>query len=220
MKSRRWLVAATAVALAVAGCDDRKASVGPVAVPVASTAPAATPRPAQAVAVAVKPPAKPAAAPTPVSSFRIFDENNPDDVGVLTEFPRARLHLNLTDNVAVLYSDDPRSAIKPGYTGNSYYLEIPLDKDEPLKLDGYRWQFKAPSLGEHQDSADGIFLNGQRIHLQPTDVTIAFQGQGREMKVAVLGHFARFDTLSDRAASLGTPVYLKGIVDAKVDAEK
>ncbi|HEX3357887.1 MAG TPA: hypothetical protein VHS31_13025 [Tepidisphaeraceae bacterium] len=113
--------------------------------------------------------------------------------GVLYHFPRARVHLDQNANTAVLYSDDPKSAIEPGYVGNSFYLVIPLDKAKPLQLDHYQWDYRSGSGSERRDSTDGIFLNGQRYHLQPQDVHVAFLGNGPAVKFWLWGQFEKFD---------------------------
>ncbi|HZK81081.1 MAG TPA: hypothetical protein VFC46_08445 [Humisphaera sp.] len=222
MIRNRWLLSAALCASLLVGCADPKestksdSSTDP-AVATATTQPTPSIDAGVAPTVAVKPATT---QPVATSTFRIFDRGTPDDAGMLYEFPRARIHINQSDNTAVLYSDDPKSAIKTTYGGNSYYMVIPLDKDQPLKLDGYQWQYKAASVDDHRDSADGIFMDGQRYHLQPSDVTVAFQGKGSEMKVAVIGQFTKFDTMSNQADHIGCLVFMKGIVVAKVDSEK
>ncbi|HWE01190.1 MAG TPA: hypothetical protein VG326_02180 [Tepidisphaeraceae bacterium] len=219
-----WILSAALGASLLCGCGDPKesASTSDASADHTASVPATQPVPvadaATSATAAMKPPATQPVVVT--STFRLFERGTPDDLGMLYEFPRARLHINQSDNTAVLYSDDPKAAIKPTYGGNSYYMVIPLDKDQPLRLDGYQWQFKSGSIDDHRDSADGIFIDGQRYHLQASDVTVAFQGQGQEVKVAVIGQFSKFDTMANQAQPIGSAVFLKGIVVAKVDSEK
>jgi hypothetical protein len=218
MIRNRWTWSAALCLSLLGGCDDSKQASTTPDPTTQPTDPATPPQPTVAQATGTTA-AKPAATQAVITTFRVFERSTPDDIGVLHDFPGARLHINTSDNTAVLYSDDPKAAIKPTYSGNSFYLVIPLDKDEPLKLDGYQWQFKTATTGDHQDSTDGIFIDGQRYHLQPADVTVAFQGKGPEIKVAVVGHFTKFDTMAN-GGDKGCPVYLKGIVVAKMDSGK
>lgn len=222
MIRNRWILAATLCASLLVGCADPKETAKTDSSTDPATAASTTqPSPLTEAAIKETAGATPATTqPAATSTFRIFERGTPDDAGMLYEFPRARLHINAADNTAVLYSDDPKSAIKSSYSGNSYYMVIPLDKDEPLKLDGYQWQCKAASIDDHRDSADGIFMDGQRYHMQPSDVTVAFQGKGNEVKVAVIGQFTKFDTMANQADHIGCVVFMKGIVVAKVDSEK
>ena len=214
----RKIMISAALSLAMAGCDDPNATIGSTA-PTTQPSSAAVPttQPSRVLAKGNQPTTRPAVV---TSSFRIFERQTPDDYGLLYEFPHARLHLKRDENSVVLYSDDPRTAIKPSYSGNSYYLVVPLDKNAPLKLDGYMWHYQAPSIGDHPESAEGIFLDGQRYHLQPSDVTIAFRGEGRKMQVALMGQFLKFDTMAAADGPNGLPVMLKGTFDANVDSEK
>ena len=226
MKFQRLSPLAAALVVWGCGCDEPKGAHSPPTGQQTQAVPAA-PRLADAIADPAPRPAAAMAAPLPttrpaavaISSFRIFD-SQAGGYGVLYEFPRARLHLNPSDNTAILYSDDPKAAIKPGYSGNSYYMVIPLNKDQPQKLDDYQWQFRSASIDEHQDTNEGIFLEGQRFHLAPSDVTIAFQGEGPSVKVAVIGTFAKFDNGAKEVDRMGVPVGVKGIIEAIVDTDK
>ncbi|MDB5329665.1 MAG: hypothetical protein JWP03_816 [Phycisphaerales bacterium] len=221
MNSRRWVLAAAVSSLLLAGCDEPKQST--------STAPATQPSQVQQVAVApdlakgttapakADPTTKPAPLPE-ISTLLVRETGAADDPGILYEFPRARLHINREDKTAVLYTDDPKTAINRDYSGNSYYLVIPLE-GEDAKLDGYQWHFRAAG-SEHQDSTDGLFRGGQRFHYQPSDVTIAFQGDGPTLKVAVIGEFSRFDMQQQQDAHVGVPVFVRGIVSATIDNAK
>ena len=95
--------------------------------------------------------------------------------GQPAKFPAAKLVLsrNAGSLDAVLCSDDPPTAIDPGYLGNSFMFEMRLDVDDPADLPSAVWEWKAPRKGV-QDSSDGIFLVGGRHELQPADVRVTF----------------------------------------------
>lgn len=220
MNNRRWVLAAAVTGLLLAGCDrtEQSSTTGPATQPSQKQQVASTTDVAATTADPGKadPATKPAALPE-ISTLLIRETDASDDPGILYEFPRARLHINREDKTVVLYTDDPKTAIDPGYSGNSYYLAIPLEGDESLKLDGYHWQFRA-SGSEHQDSTDGIFRNGQRYHYQPSDVTIWFRGEGPTVQVAVIGDFLKFDT--QQSNHVGVLVHVNGVVPAKLDSGK
>jgi hypothetical protein len=99
--------------------------------------------------------------------------------GHLTTFPAARVRLESDGRnlVALLYSNDPREALKSNYAGNSFYLRMVLDIDDASKLNDARWSYTAPSSGgdREADSPYGIFLGGRKIALQPFDVKARFK---------------------------------------------
>ena len=112
--------------------------------------------------------------------------------GAQLTFPGARLQITRRDekNVAVLFSNDPPEAIRPNYTGNSYYLEMPIEV-EPAELVSDEWVYKAPN-SEQTDTPNGIFLDGMRVHLQPMDVRVSFEGDLSGMTVMMQGFFLAF----------------------------
>ena len=67
------------------------------------------------------------------------------------DFPRAKLRIDRDQKTAILYSDDPKTAIDSKYKGNGYYLIVQLTDDVLQHLNGYQWHFKAPS-SEYQGS--------------------------------------------------------------------
>src|SRR5438552_3235994 len=83
-------------------------------------------------------------------------------------FPPAILQIRNRDGQlsAVLMSDDPRDAIDDNYHGNSFYLEMPLEITELKDLPTYVYRFVSPS-SDRTDSPNGIFLDGNRLQLQP-----------------------------------------------------
>ncbi len=120
------------------------------------------------------------------------------------EFPAARLQLIRRDDqtFATLFSDDPREALRPDFSGNSFYLEMTLDAMPPdLSADG--WAHKSLT-SERQDTVNGIFLNGTRVHLQPFDVRVEFEGDLSGMTVHLDGYFFAFR--GDSATDVGRMV--------------
>jgi hypothetical protein len=115
----------------------------------------------------------------------------------MVPFPPAVLRLADEDGrvVALLFSDDPKSAMDDGYDGNSYYLQIPLDIDDPSALHGATWTFKA-NTSEPDDSPYGVFLEGRRWQLHPDDVRVEFDGAINASPVTVWigGTFLAVDT--------------------------
>ena len=114
---------------------------------------------------------------------------------------------------AILCSDDPPNAIDPGYTGNSFMIEMKLDVDDPADLPTAVWEYKTEKQSP-RDSTTGIFLNGARRQMQPSDVRITFEKQGDRMVAMVNGKFLLFDT-QDVAAPVQV-VDVKGKLDAAV----
>jgi hypothetical protein len=212
MKCTRWLPAvAMTAALAVGGaaCDHRVREAqaprpAPATTDPAQAATAAAPtEPAQVAAEAVPaaPETEPAAAPQPVLSFLMID-------GLGAQFPPTKLLLHADGGKvrAELFSDLPKSALAH-YEGNELYLEMDLDGGEgPQKVDGAAWRFKATN-SEKADSPNGIFLNGQRQHLQPSDVLIRFERQGEQFTAHVMGQFRAFQS--------GTPEALAPFVGVR-----
>jgi len=94
--------------------------------------------------------------------------------GTATQFPPTRMRLREKGGrvVAELFSDLPASALHK-YDGNELYFEMQLQNAEGGRLDNASWTFKSTSSGK-VDSPNGIFLNGQQVHLQPDDVRVTF----------------------------------------------
>ncbi|MDB5291603.1 MAG: hypothetical protein JWL69_2844 [Phycisphaerales bacterium] len=216
MIDKRWVLSAVVAGLAIVGCDqgDQSAKSVPATQPSQTPQVASSDDPATATAPKADPTTKPAL--PEISTLAVKETGSPDDPGILYEFPRARLHINREDKTATLYTDDPKTAINPSYSGNSYYLVIPLEGDDS-QLDGYQWHFRAVG-STHLDSTDGIFRNGQRYHYQPTDITVAFKGSGPTISVAVVGEFSKFDL--QQSSEVSVPVMVRGIVSATVDSGK
>ncbi len=139
--------------------------------------------------------------PVPVLSFLMID-------GLGVHFPPTKLLLHEGDDGQVrveLFSNLPKSAIKD-YDGNELYLEMDLKGAGPQKVDGASWRYKSMS-SDKSDSANGIFLNGQQRHLQPSDVLVTFERRGDHLLARVLGQF--------RAYEPGTPDALAPFVGVR-----
>ena len=112
-------------------------------------------------------------------------------------FPAAKLAVvghGTSGYTLLLCSDDPPTAIDPGYAGNSYvlYMRPPIDRLNELD----QWDYK-PTDGD--DSNSGIFLHGFREQLHPEDVHIVFQKAGDDMVISLSGHYLRTDTRNPAA---------------------
>ncbi|HEX4796634.1 MAG TPA: hypothetical protein VH370_22775 [Humisphaera sp.] len=218
MKAKPWLTAMLAGAL-LSGCDrDQTASTKPPATQPAAAA--STTQSADASIVIdpsiLQPP--PHVSLPKTSSFLVHD-------GVsdrIYDFPAAILRLTKHEEGkydAVLYSNDPKAALNPGYTGNSFYLQMKLDIDDPHKLVNVPWGYRTNST-EHEESGDGIFLQGNRIHLQPSDVAASFNGGDNKLvQVIVAGKFLKFDNQAEPTA-LHTLVEVRGEFTAIVEIAK
>jgi hypothetical protein len=197
VKAGGWIIL---MAFAVAiGCDELEPAVktqpAPPAIPAPATAPATAP-----------------AATQPASSLMNIN-------GHMTIFPAARLRLDSDGQhvVALLYSDDPRDALKDNYTGNSFYLRMVLDIDEPAKLADAQWTYTAPSSSEREDSPYGIFLGGRKIALQPFDVRGMFKVNDEGTMVLVSGQFQILDDTPGRGPAQVLPIAAE--LPVRVEAE-
>ena len=211
MRSQRWLPAvATFAALAVcgAGCDQRVKEAGkaPKTPEVAAAQPSSLPSAPVQVASdsvpATAPETKPVEPPQPVVSFLMID-------GLGAQFPATKMLLHEGEGGQVraeLFSDLPKSALAH-YEGNELYLEIDLEGTGTAgKVDGASWRFKSTS-SDKAESGNGIFLNGQRQQLQPSDVLIRFERRGEQLMALVMGQF--------RAYQSGTPDALAPFVGVR-----
>ena len=218
MNLKRWLAGvATVAALAVGGggggiaCEQRvREAKADKPRPAAKKDAAASPTAAQPADPAVPvdavpaalPETKPAEPPRPVLSFLMID-------GLGAQFPSTKLVLHEGTGGklrAELFSDLPKSALAH-YEGNELYLEMDLQPGQgPQEVDGASWRYKAAG-SDKDDSANGIFLNGQRRHLQPMDVLVKFERQGEQLMARVMGQF--------RAYEPGTPDALAPFVGVR-----
>lgn len=234
MPSFKRLLTTASVALAVglgaASCDNEKQPPEPKAEPAKAEVRVAPPmaavdRDPQTPADAAAPDAPPAAEVPPVAAAP-QEPAAPTNLVLLiddrlVEFPAARLHLTRTAEgvSARLYSDDPDEAIRDNYTGNSFYLQMPLAISDPNKVDQSSWTYKAPNSDKSR-KPDGIYLDGTRTHLQPFDVEALFEREGAPagLKVEISGQFLTFDD----ADAPGTPRFVTvwGRLPVTVDEEE
>jgi len=111
------------------------------------------------------------------------------------QFPAAKLILrDRGDSLhALLYSDDPPEALTEAYRGNSFYIEMVLEASPEMQnVTTSRWVYKAPT-SDRSDTVSGIYLDGQRQHLQPFDVVVEMEHQGSPARVWVSGDFLLYD---------------------------
>jgi hypothetical protein len=186
-------VVAVAMWLAMAGCD--------------RTPPPQAAQPATApVRVAIAPPPATTPATTtatsqPANSFVQINDR-------MTIFPPARLRIESDGQhlVALLFTDDPKDALKDSYTGNSFYLRMELDVDNVEELAQARWHYTAPSSGDREDSPYGIYLGGKKLQLQPYDVRGAFKVDGDATAVLISGQFQVVDDSTGKGPPQLVPV--------------
>ena len=130
--------------------------------------------------------------------------------GHSTVFPPARLRIDRDGDhlVAILFSDDPREALKDSYAGNSYYLRMDLDVDDVASLPQAQWHFQLPSSAAHEDSPYGIFLAGRQTQIQPYDVRAKFRRQDGSAMVTILmsGQFQLVSAGAEGGPSQTLPV--------------
>ena len=211
MVARRRRVISAAVGLllaaaAFAGCDDGgggnsgggSPSPGPIA-PI-------TTAPANGATTSATAPATQASATEPASqpATSLMNIN-----GHVTVFPPARLRLESDGQnvVALLYSNDPREALRSNYTGNSFYLRMVLDITDPARLADATWNYTAPSGTDREaDSPYGVFLGGRKIALQPFKVSAKFKVEGDATTAMVMGNFQVLDDTPGRGPAQVLPV--------------
>jgi hypothetical protein len=201
MRLMRWSAGLLLAGLPLAGCDKPKSQPQP---PVTRT----TTRPADIAAEG--PATAPASRPT-TSKLWVSGQEY--------VFPRARLVVQQAQpNLSMLlFSDDPREAIKPDYRGNRYYLEIKLDVDDVEHIPSTNWHYKAAS-GERVDSPVGIFLDGDTHQLQPYEVDIAFGGTASQITVSLSGHFLMFPMRDEGAVPKAVSV--QGTLTAELETRQ
>jgi hypothetical protein len=164
------------------GCD-RAQTAGP------ATQPSGTPQTSSARIAAANPPAT---APVQRAPSVVLIDQKP------YTFPPAVLQVRTRDGQlsAVLMSDDPKDAIDDNYHGNSFYLEMPLDVTEVKDLPTFVYRYISPS-NDKTDSPNGIFLDGNRLQLQPQQIQVKFEGDESNMILTLSGQFLMFDTRND-----------------------
>jgi hypothetical protein len=209
MGVRRWLIAGALGTFCAAGlwsgCDKADAKKAIVLnpttrqgapTPVRTTAPATTqPNPAATQAANQKP-----------QSFMMIN-------GVWVDFSQAKLILKREDSRvhAFLSSDDGAEVLKPDYQGNRYYFEMALDTlDDPKNLTLAEYRYKAATI-EPIDSPNGIFIDGDRQHLQPYDIEVTFDKDGEKIVAQIRGQFLYFP----KGSALGQMIPVMATLSAK-----
>jgi len=156
----------------------------------------ATIAPATTTASANEPTTSPATQP----AFSLVNIN-----GHSTVFPPARMRIERDDDhlIAILFSDDPREALNENYTGNSFYLRMDLDINDPAEIGATEWRHKTPSSAQHEDSPYGLFLSGRKSQLQPFDVTARFRRDEHGAVTVLMS--GQFEVVSANGADHGSP---------------
>jgi hypothetical protein len=144
---------------------------------------------AQPSAVTIEPATAPATEPVARAPSVILIDQKP------ASFPPALLQIRDRDGqlTAILMSDDPKDAINEDYHGNSFYIEMPLEVTDVKDLPNFVYRYSSPS-SEKTDSPNGIFLDGNRLQLQPSSMQARFSGDDSSMTVVLSGQFLQFPT--------------------------
>ena len=183
-----------------AGCEDPSSPTPAPKSPGATTTPAPASLPATTTAATV-----------PAAVIKVN--------GTPMEFPSARLRVEEENDkvVALLFSDDPREALKDNYKGNSFYIRMELDISDTTELSSATWHYAAPSAAEREDSPYGIFLTGRAVQLRPFKVDAAFR-QDENVTIVMVGQFEVIDDKSDHGPPRMMPVETRLV--ARIDRPK
>lgn len=136
---------------------------------------------------------------------------------VLVEFPDAKLLVRKEGDKlsACLVSNDPPEVLSPNYQGNRYYFEMTLDAVDDIKnLADAEFRYKAPTA-ETQDTPNGIFLDGDRQHLEPYDIQVTFDKDGDRVIADIRGQFIYFP----KASAVGQWVPVAARLVARAEAK-
>lgn len=108
------------------------------------------------------------------------------------EFPPAILTVRAMgdESIAILFSDDPPQAADENYTGNGFYIEMPLELTGDT-FTGAEWNFKA-SNSERIETVAGIYLRSRRQVLQPYEAHARFGGSKSPVPITLEGTFLLF----------------------------
>jgi hypothetical protein len=154
----------------------------------------------------------------PVSGASVDLGSNP--WGVVRQFPPARLRLNVKGDdgaSAMLFSDDPKEAISKNWAGDRYYFQMDLPYVQGLQqLDGARFGYQM-SPNEQEESPNGVFLKGDRYHLEPANAVIRFDGAPPHVTVQVWGQFLQYDSTDPKSPPV--VVTVQGVLMPKVEAK-
>lgn len=135
--------------------------------------------------------------------------------GAEYDFPPVELRLKSREGrvIAQLVSDDPPAAAEEDYTGNSIYLEFPLDIPENRSLAGAHWE-QTSATSDRDEELNGVYLRGQQIAIQPAQFRIDALDDVSPVKLRMSGTFLWFDE-----QNAGKPVELKAELMATVKLE-
>jgi hypothetical protein len=189
------LTLSIAVVMAVAGCDrNGSGQTGDDGVPPPMRPPALeSETPHGSSRVDFKPPIAPATPANPVTpvvparspSFLTIDNKQvlfpPSKMAILNQKPG--------DFRVRLCTDDPPTAIEPGYAGNSFLFDMKLGIDSPAGLRTARWIGTSADF----DPDAGIFLGGYKNPYRPEDVQMTFSGSPDDLSIYVEGTFSHAD---------------------------
>ena len=135
-------------------------------------------------------PPRSATQPAPPPPVMMMVEGRPFD------FPSARLVFMPRQQTVRLHSDDPREIIRDDFTGNSFYFTLDVEADDPsAKLVEEGWRKSWSSVEEGSETINGIFLEGNRKHLQPRTIELAFEPYEGQMRVRLTGEFLMVDLM-------------------------
>lgn len=202
-----------ALALLVVGCDgDARQNEEAKKKPAAVNPPTTLPIPQAATQPSANATSQPAVSflflkevPDPRKSQAEIDPalsaNDPKDIGVSIQFPRARLRLTGKGEshlVALLYSDDPKEAITKDWKGDRYYFRMPLQAADLRALESFPYR-SVVEFNSDDDTSNGVFLKGDRYHFVPIDLSVRFEMQGSQVVAYLGGLFKQYDTTDIQA---------------------
>lgn len=198
---RAWLASALMAGLCAAGCDRSGDAIAPAPPEPSSASPTAS-----VVGPAL---ATPASRPTEVYLF-VDGKTVKFPPAIATVLPTEPLEL-------VLHTDDPPEALSAKYEGNRIYLPLKIGPIPLAELAGSEVPIRAASL-DRRDTPDGIFLDGDRRHLQPYDVRIGFWANGKDsVMISISGHFVQFATRDEAPPKV---VHLEGVFASELKGKK
>lgn len=149
--------------------------------------PVANPKPPATQKVAAPATTQAAAA---LSVFMIGLPEQPDRTFT---FPPAKLVLREIDGQvrASLFSMDPPEALREGYTGNSFFLEMTFDA--PMDHLAGQTHLMLASHNQKPDDDTGIFIAGRRQMLQPLEAAVQLQQIDDRWIASIAGKFQLFE---------------------------
>jgi hypothetical protein len=135
-------------------------------------------------------------------------------------FPPARLRLKQRDDglSGLLFSDDPKeAALSKDWAGHRFYFQFNLQQTPDFaNVDGAEWWYQA-SAAEREESPNGVYLRGDRYHLEPTNVVIRLEGKLPNLTLRIAGHFNQYDTTDPTAKPV--PVKIVGVLLPRVETK-